>query len=485
MEIPGKKPISDEGGLFKLSADQATDEIFRLDTDGTIQYANEAASRITGYPHEELPGMKIFALDPDLTTDTWLGIIRDLRKNRSRIRESRHRLKNGEIRDIGIAYTLVTDEGREYVFATIRDIPGPTSAQQDLLRISENRFRDLADLLPQIVFELDENLRFTFFNWNAIGITGYAYSDYDDLSQNGNGILAIIRELDRQPVEQFFASLQENVASGHTECGIVAHDGREFPAIIYASPIIGDERIAGIHGVIVDISEKIRLEKALEAMNLKLNLMNSVTRHDVLNNITGLLGLCDMLAEITTDSTAQGFVREIRNQVVKVKEQVIFTKDYQSVGVKAPQWQGVRKSITSAASAIGRDTVQVHLPGTDAEVYADPLFGKVFYNLIDNSFRHGGPVRNISVGTEAAPDGSLVIRYCDDGVGVPADEKELIFNQGYGKNTGFGLFIIREILGITGLAIRECGTPGNGVLFEITVPKAAWRPYTGTGVQGT
>ena len=53
--------------------------------------------------------------------------------------------------------------------------------------------------------------------------------------------------------------------------------------------------------------------------------------------------------------------------------------------------------------------------------------------------------------------------------------KQVIFEQGYGKNTGFGLFFIREILGITGLAIRETGILGSGVLFEITVPKTAWR----------
>ena len=194
-------------------------------------------------------------------------------------------------------------------------------------------------------------------------------------------------------VEHFFARLQQDITSGHIECGIVTHDGREIPAIIYASPIIGENRIAGIHGVIVDISEKIRLEKALELTNQKLNMMNSVTRHDVLNNITGVLGLCDMLAELTTDSNAQVLVSEIRDQVIRIKDQILFTKDYQSVGVKAPQWQSLCQSIRDAASAIGRDKARMNLPGTDAEIYADPFFGRVFYNLIDNSFRHGGSVR--------------------------------------------------------------------------------------------
>ena len=354
----------------------------------------------------------------------------------------------------------------------IRNTPGRNHPDRNPSCKSESRFEDLAELLPQIVFELDENLKFTFFNWSAIDIIGYAY---DDLSQERTGIVDIIREADRPLVEQFFARLQEEISSGHIECSIVAHDGRVIPAIVYASPIIGEKRIAGIHGVIVDIAEQKRLEKALEATNRKLNMMNSVTRHDVLNNITGLLGLCDMLAGMTTDSSAQELTQEIRGQVIRIKDQILFTKDYQNIGVTAPQWQGLCQSIREAASATGRDTATVSLPKTDAGIYADPFFGRVFYNLIDNSFRHGGSVRNISVETEVVPGGDLVIRYRDDGVGVPDDEKELIFRQGYGRNTGFGLFIIREILGITGLTIRETGIPGSGVLFDITVPKVAWR----------
>ena len=119
------------------------------------------------------------------------------------------------------------------------------------------------------------------------------------------------------------------------------------------------------------------------------------------------------------------------------------------------------------------------MPQSDAEIYADPFFGRIFYNLIDNSKRHGGSVRSISIETEVIPEGDLIIRYRDDGIGIPPEEKNIIFDQGYGKNTGFGLFIIREILGITGLSIRETGTFRSGVLFEITVPKGAWRTAPG------
>jgi signal transduction histidine kinase len=111
----------------------------------------------------------------------------------------------------------------------------------------------------------------------------------------------------------------------------------------------------------------------------------------------------------------------------------------------------------------------------DAEILADPMLPKVFYNLIDNSVRHGQTVTEIRISILREKEGRLVIIYEDNGIGIPAPEKELIFNREFGKNTGLGLFLIREILAITGITIRENGTPGTGARFEILVPKGASR----------
>jgi signal transduction histidine kinase len=52
--------------------------------------------------------------------------------------------------------------------------------------------------------------------------------------------------------------------------------------------------------------------------------------------------------------------------------------------------------------------------------------------------------------------------------------------RGFGKNTGLGLFLSREILAITGIMIAEMGEPGKGARFEITEPKGMFR-FTSTG----
>ena len=109
-----------------------------------------------------------------------------------------------------------------------------------------------------------------------------------------------------------------------------------------------------------------------------------------------------------------------------------------------------------------------------AEVFADPLIAKVFYNLMDNAVRYGGKITTILFTVQESGDDCQIV--CeDDGEGVPTEEKEKIFDRGFGKNTGLGLALSREILSLTGITIRETGEPGKGARFEMTVPKGMWR----------
>ena len=69
----------------------------------------------------------------------------------------------------------------------------------------------------------------------------------------------------------------------------------------------------------------------------------------------------------------------------------------------------------------------------------------------------------------------LVLVYEDDGAGIPDRDKNMVFNKGFGKNTGLGLYLSREILAITGITISENGIPGEGARFEMVVPKDGYR----------
>ncbi|MCT8337537.1 hypothetical protein FKB36_08580 [Methanoculleus sp. Afa-1] len=230
----------------------------------------------------------------------------------------------------------------------------------------------------------------------------------------------------------------------------------------------------------VEIAERMRAEKALREANRKLNTLSSITRHDILNQLAALLGYLEITqmdleaGRLPADPTLVRYVANELQAARTIQRQVEFTRFYQDIGVKEAEWHDAGMLIRQAAGELPLDGITVDAGVAGLRVYADPLIGKVFYNLMENSVRHGGGISRMSFSAAGAP-GGLTIIYTDDGVGIPAAEKEKIFRKGFGKNTGLGLFLTREILAITGIAIRETGVEGEGARFEIFVPEGEYR----------
>jgi len=226
----------------------------------------------------------------------------------------------------------------------------------------------------------------------------------------------------------------------------------------------------------IDITDRKALQEAVQLANRKLNLLSSITRHDIINQLTILKGYIEISREYLDDKkTLVDFLEKEAKAAETIEEQIEFTKEYQEMGAAAPAWQNVNECIRNAMAALPMGAIHVEPDPANPEVYADPLFDKVFYNLIDNALRYGGEgMTAIHVSSHASDDGLIII--CeDDGVGITKEDKKSLFSRGFGKNTGLGLFLVKEILSITCITITENGTPGKGARFEIKVPKGAYQ----------
>jgi PAS domain S-box-containing protein len=224
----------------------------------------------------------------------------------------------------------------------------------------------------------------------------------------------------------------------------------------------------------IDITEWKDSESELELMNKKLSILGSATRHDVLNSLTGLFGYLELAEGKTKDETLLKYVRKAKASADAIRKQMEFTRTYQEIGAKKPVWINVANAVRSAYSALSDPRIPLDLDVGELTVYADPMLEKVFYNLLDNTFRHGERATYIKVRFEQT-DGVGLLYIEDDGVGIAADEKELIFRRGYGKNTGLGLYVSKEVLGITGIGITENGEHGKGTRLVITIPPGIFR----------
>ena len=221
-------------------------------------------------------------------------------------------------------------------------------------------------------------------------------------------------------------------------------------------------------------SELNRYALALSQANKKLNMLSSITRHDILNQLTAIGVYLELIKSDVTDPNILEYITIEEKVLENIVKQIQFTKDYEKIGVSSPQWHNVRKTILSAAATLPLAQETLVVTSDYLFIYADPLLEKVFYNLVENALRYGRGLSHITFSQVTSGDGIVVL--CeDDGGGIPAEHKEGIFNHQHFKEAGFGLFLSREILGITSLSIRETGEPGHGARFEIAVPRGYFR----------
>lgn len=211
-------------------------------------------------------------------------------------------------------------------------------------------------------------------------------------------------------------------------------------------------------------------KKVLERSQAKLMFLNNITRYDMLNELTQL----HKDLENVPKSRETELVEEAIN---RLRRQIKFTKEYQDIGAVPPSWQNLADAIMRAKVGIDLGNINFEMDVHDVEIYTDPLLEKVFYYLISNSLKYGGSrLSKIRLYRKAAEDRYILV--CeDDGVGISQDLKGGLFPKEWGsrKHTGYGLFLIRETLGVTGITIFETSSPGEGARFEISVPKGVYR----------
>ena len=350
--------------------------------------------------------------------------------------------------------------------------PVPDGREADeALQESEQRFKELSELLPQAVYETDEQGVLTFANRPSIECFGYTPEDF----LSPFLIFRVISPEEREKAIQNFRKTLQGERNVPAEYTAVKKDGTRFTMMTYASPIIRHGKPVGLRGLALDITERKRMEEALQTANRKIMLLNSITRHDILNTVTALMGYTSLLKESQEPAEIASLLEKIEKTTQRIRQQIEFTRDYQELGIQGPQWQSAQGVATTSTAPLRSKgvAVEIHLEGL--QLSADMLLGKVFYNLVDNSLRHAGTgLSLITLTWREDPRGSVVI-YSDNGTGVAEDQKERIFAYGVGKGTGLGLFLCREILSLTGIGIRETGECGKGACFEISIPKGCYR----------
>jgi sensor domain CHASE-containing protein len=223
-----------------------------------------------------------------------------------------------------------------------------------------------------------------------------------------------------------------------------------------------------------DVTPRKQADAALNQVTKKLAMLNFITFNEIKNAVFTLRGFLTLGKTATDSANLPGYLGKAEESVRKIESTLDFAKQYQDLGARPPQWQDVNQSFLIGISHLDYSSVRRSVRLDNLEIYAEPLLERVFLTLGANVLRHAGDATEISLDYRLTGNG-LLISFRDNGTGVPDSEKENIFTRGYGKQKGMQLFLVREILGITGITIRETGTYGSGACFEITVPRMSYR----------
>ncbi|MGB8220474.1 MAG: PAS domain S-box protein [Methanoregula sp.] len=440
---------------------------------GRLVDANAAASRYYGYSREEFAGLNITEIniqDPDVT----LKDMAHARVDEGAVFQFRHRKKSGEIRDVEVFSAPITQEGHRYLHSIIQDVTERRRAQE-ALKASEQKFRDIFNNSTDAIY-LHEILkngtpgRFTDVNDVACRMLGYTKEELLEKSP-----LDIAPEYHNPPLEKIFED-QRTRGMVSFETGHMTKDGTIIPVEVNTHVVTIQGKNV-ILAVVRDVRARKKAEEAIRLVNKKLNLLSGITRHDIKNQLTALLQYIDLSKMTVQDPDLKKIIDKEEVVAHNIQRQIEFTKEYEDLGVSTPSWQNVKKCIDLGIKGLDLSGTELNVTGLpdNIEIIADPLLQKVFFNLVDNALRYGGKaMKTIRLSSHKSGNG-LVIVCEDDGAGIPVHEKVLIFERGYGKNTGFGLFLIREILATTGITIKETGETGKGARFEMVVPDGGYR----------
>jgi len=435
-----------------------------LDTGGRIIDLNPAACSLFSTTSSAAVGKPVNGIASDWPD--FLVLCRSDGTNHSDLTRGR---QDGTRYYTGSVEQILTPSGEpEGRLILLQDVTEQKVAEEALVE-SESFNRGLVENLPEYVIVYGPAGKILYVNPATERALGYHAEEL-----TGTSVLSYVAPEYRDIVTAKMATRLEGSNPPIYEADIVAQDGLRRSVIVKGTPIQYHDSPA-ILLLLIDISERKLAEDALALANKKLTLLSGITRHDINNQLTILMGYLTILKKKQPDPSFSDYYLKVSTAAQRISSMIQFTGEYEKIGVNAPVWQDCRTLTDTAAkqAPLGKIMVKNDFPA-GTEVFADPLIVKVFYNLMDNAVRYGGKITTIRFSVEEAGNDHLIL--CeDDGDGVVAVEKEKIFERGFGKNTGMGLALSREILDITGISIKETGEPGKGARFEMTVPKGAWR----------
>ena len=448
----------------------AVEGITIVDTMDNLTFVNKAFNDMLGYGGDELLGRNL----RELVDENGFREISRQTKTRKKGKINRYQIvlhhKNGEPRVAQVsASPLWNDDGSfAGTLGIIMDITERAKAEQ-ALKASEEKYRGIVELAPDGIITVNLKGVITSVNPAFLKLTGYSE---DEIVGKRFTKIGTIQARDIPKYLRLMSSILRGKTPSPSEFPYIRKDGTKCWGEAHASLLKHDGKNVGFQAILRDTTEHKKMLERLKVLNEKLGVVGGLTRHDVRNKLSTVLGNTFLVRQkINGAPEGLKYLSEIESAVHQVERIFDFAKIYETLGTKELVDVDVGEIVEEAVSLFSDlHGAEVRNDCHGLTVLADSLLQQLIYNLIHNSLQHGERVSLIGIRYEVEDDGVKLV-YEDDGVGIPKNEKEKIFKKDYGKGTGYGLYLIRRMCEVYGWIIKETGEAGKGAQFTMTIPR--------------
>ena len=333
--------------------------------------------------------------------------------------------------------------------------------ERDLAK-QERFFREVLNSIPDPVYILDDSLRFDTVNDALLEAVPY---DHDRLMQMSTADIA--SQLLNEEISSQFAELLDTGGSLRSETEVTSVDGEPIPYQLNTRRIVhGDEPM--LLGVARDISDRKAREEELRRQNERLDEFASVVSHDLrtpLNVADGRIRLARQSGELSHLDDAE---RALDRMEQLIQDALTLARDGRTVESQSPVV--LPQLVRTAWNGVGDGDATISVFDEQVTVLADePRLKRSLENVLRNAVEHADEP-HIDV-RAATADGSAAISVCDDGPGIPADERDDVLRSGYttsSDGSGLGLGIVSRIADAHGWTLSLSESDAGGLCVELS-----------------
>lgn len=498
---PHKDELSEET-LALL--DDGAEYILRRTADGMLRYVNEPYCRAAGKKKEELIGRPFKPLvspeDAERIRNHLMGLSPQYPVG---IIEYKVVMANGELRyqwwqdralfntrgertginsfGIDVSDRVLTAQKLKKTQETLEDTI--VNRTEELREINRQLYSEIAqreqmeeqlllaqfsmDKATDMVFWISQDAKIRYANDAVI-----ERLQYDKTALMAHPFGAIVPLFSQEEWTGLWAELKKG-RSVSRETSLLRKDGTEVPAEVRLTYIEfhGKEFV---YCTSRDLSERLRMDRAIKEANRKLNIYTSIARHDIQNKITVLLAYLGRTKKAVTDPVLLDYLDHQEDAAKAIRTEINLTRDFKDMGLKSPEWQNIPQILAGVISRYEHKPLTISANIPDVEIYADGQLEHIFERLVGKFFERHNDNPEICIRYRIS-DGFLTIIIEDNGPGFSPEEKDQLFEL---QNDGSGdrdLFMAHEILSLTNITLAETGDPLKGACFEIRIPETYYR----------